>query len=108
VEAERGGADCVELCSALFLGGHTPSVGSLIEAKQRLNIPVMAMDRPRPAGFCYSPVEFAVMERDADLLLEHGADGIVFGILNADGSVDTRRAEMIRSRIGSRQAVFHH
>ena len=107
VEAERGGADRVELCSALFLGGLTPSVGSLIEAKQRLNIPVMAMDRPRPAGFCYSPVEFAVMERDADLLLEHGADGIVFGILNADGTVDTRRAEMIRSRIGSRQAVFH-
>ncbi len=81
--------------------------GSLIEAKQRVKIPVMAMDRPRPAGFCYSPVEFAVMERDADLLLQHGADGIVFGVLNADGTVDTRRSSMIRSRIGSRQAVFH-
>lgn len=107
VEAERGGANRVELCSALFLGGLTPSVGSLIEAKQRLKIPVMAMDRPRPAGFCYSAVEFAVMERDADLLLEYGADGIVFGILNADGRVDIRRTAMIRSRTGSRQAVFH-
>ena len=107
VEAEGGGADRVELCSALFLGGLTPSIGSLIEAKQRLRIPVMAMDRPRPAGFCYSPPEFAVMERDADLLLEYGADGIVFGILNADGTVDTRRSRMIRKRIGSRQAVFH-
>ncbi len=107
VEAERGGADRVELCSALFLGGLTPSVGSVIVAKQRLKIPVMAMNRPRPAGFCYSPVEFAVMERDVDLLLQHGADGIVFGILNPDGTVDTRRSSMIRRHIGARQAVFH-
>lgn len=107
VQAERGGADRVELCSALFLGGLTPSAGSLIEAKQSLNIPVMAMDRPRPAGFCYSGVEFAVMERDADLLLQHGADGIVFGVLNADGTVDTRRCGMVRRRIGPQQAVFH-
>lgn len=107
VEAERGGADRVELCSALFLGGLTPSIGSLIEAKQRLKIPVMAMDRPRQAGFCYSATEFAVMERDADLLLEHGADGLVFGILNCDGTVDTARSRMIRNRIGGRQAVFH-
>jgi copper homeostasis protein len=107
VEAERGGADRVELCSALFLGGLTPSIGSLREAKQRLKIPVMAMDRPRQAGFCYSPTEFAVMERDADLLLEHGADGIVFGILNSDGTVDTARSRMIRDRIRERQTVFH-
>jgi copper homeostasis protein len=107
VEAERGGANRAELCSALFLGGLTPSVGSLIEAKQRLKIPVMAMDRPRPAGFCYSAVEFAVMERDADLLLQHGADGIVFGILNADGTVDVQRTTMIRNRVGSHRAVFH-
>jgi copper homeostasis protein len=107
VESQRGGADRVELCSALFLGGLTPSLGSLMEAKQRLHIPVMAMDRPRQAGFCYSPVEFAVMERDTDVMLEHGADGIVFGILNADGTVDVRRSRRIRDRVGPRQAVFH-
>ena len=65
------------------------------------------MDRPRQAGFCYSATEFAVMERDADLLLEHGADGIVFGILNPDGTVDTVRSRKIRNRVGDRQAVFH-
>ena len=88
IEAAAGGADRVELCSALFLGGLTPSLGSLLEAKQRTNIPVIAMNRPRPAGFCYSATEFAVMERDAELLLEHGADGIVFGMLNGDGTID--------------------
>ena len=65
------------------------------------------MNRPRQAGFCYSAAEFAVMERDTDLLLEHGADGVIFGILKADGTVDVRRTQALRTRIGSRQAVFH-
>ena len=107
IEAAAGGADRVELCSALFLGGMTPSLGSLLEVKQRTQIPVIAMNRPRQAGFCYSPTEFAVMERDAELLLEHGADGIVFGVLNADGTIDVKRTLNLRERIGARQAVFH-
>jgi copper homeostasis protein len=107
IEAAAGGADRVELCSSLFLGGLTPSLGSLLEVKQRTQIPVVAMNRPRQAGFCYSAAEFAVMERDSDLLLEHGADGVVFGILKADGTVDVRRTRALRTRIGSRQSVFH-
>lgn len=107
IEASAGGADRVELCSALFLGGLTPSLGSLLEVKQRTQIPVIAMNRPRQAGFCYTPAEFAVMERDTELLLEHGADGIVFGILNLDGTVDTKRTRALRGRIGTRQAAFH-
>lgn len=106
LEAAAGGADRVELCSALFLGGLTPSLGSLLQAKQT-NIPVIAMDRPRHAGFWYSAAEFAVMERDAELLLEYGADGIVFGILNSDGTIDITRTRRFRERIGKRQAVFH-
>ncbi len=107
LEAAAGSADRVELCSALFLGGLTPSLGSLLQVKQLAKIPVMAMNRPRAAGFCYSETEFAVMERDADLLLEHGADGIVFGILNDDGTVDIARTRTLRKRIAPRQAVFH-
>jgi copper homeostasis protein len=107
LEAAAGSADRVELCSALFLGGLTPSLGSLLQVKQLAKIPVMAMNRPRAAGFCYSGTEFAVMERDADLLLEHGADGIVFGILNDDGTVDIERTRTLRKRIAPRQAVFH-
>ena len=106
VEAAAGGADRVELCSALFLGGLTPSLGSLLEAKQT-GIPVIAMDRPRQAGFNYSATEFAVMERDADVLLEHGAEGIVFGILKNDGTIDIARTRALRRRIGNSQAVFH-
>jgi copper homeostasis protein len=107
IEAAAGGADRVELCSALFLGGLTPSLGSLLQAKARTKIPIVAMNRPRQAGFCYSQTEFAVMERDAEIFFEHGADGIVFGFLKADGTVDIERTRSICRRIGTRQAVFH-
>ncbi len=108
IEAERGGADRVELCSALFLGGLTPSLGTLQEAKARLRIPVIAMVRPRGGGFCYTDAEFVTMERDTRLALENGADGVVFGILNRDGAIDLDRTRRIRELIGPhRQAVFH-
>ena len=107
VEAERGGADRVELNSAVFLGGLTPSLGSIIEAKNRLNIAVMVMIRPRAGGFCYSQVEMEIMQRDAKLAIEHGADGLVFGILTPDGSVDVERCRRIIELAQDRQTVFH-
>jgi len=107
LEAEQGGADRVELCSALFLGGLTPSLGTVIEAKARVKIPIMVMIRPRGGGFCYTEPEMAVMERDTVLAVERGAEGIVFGILNADGSIDEERSRRLRKLIGDRQAVFH-
>jgi copper homeostasis protein len=107
IEAEKGGADRVELCSALFLGGLTPSVGTIQEAKRRLKIPVMVMVRPRTGGFEYSAAEMASMERDTEAAIENGADGIVFGILQSDGRVDVSRCHRIRQLIGTHQAVFH-
>ena len=63
--AESGGADRIELCAAIGTGGLTPSLGTLIEAKKRVRIPLMAMVRPRSGGFCYSEANFAAMQRDA-------------------------------------------
>ncbi len=108
IEAERGGADRVELCSALFLGGLTPSLGTVREARARLRIPVIAMVRPRGGGFCYTEAEFATMERDTELAFENGVDGVVFGILRPDGTIDLERTRRIRELIGDhRQSVFH-
>jgi copper homeostasis protein len=107
IEAQRGGADRVELCSALFLGGLTPSIGTIQEAKQRLHIPVMVMVRPRGGGFCYTDAEMATMERDTEAALAQGADGVVFGILRDDGKIDIDRCAKLRTFISSRQAVFH-
>jgi copper homeostasis protein len=107
IEAERGGAERVELCSCLFLGGLTPSIGSVIEARKRLKIPIIAMVRPRGGGFCYTEAEFAAMQHDARAMLEAGADGIVFGILNPDGSIDVERNRVLREIAGKKQSVFH-
>jgi copper homeostasis protein len=105
--AERGGAHRIELCAALEVGGLTPSLGLLQEVKARVSLPVMAMVRPRPGGFHYDMDELATMERDARLLLEHGADGIVFGPLNADATVNADAARIFMEAAAGRQTVFH-
>jgi len=107
IAAEDGGADRVELCAAIATGGLTPSLGTLIEAKRSLGLPIMAMVRPRAGGFCYSAEDFATMRRDAELLLSHGADGIVFGILHPNGSIDRQRSGYLVELANGKQTVFH-
>src|SRR5215212_9192513 len=91
VTAAGGGADRVELNAALALGGLTPSLGTLVEVRRAVTVPVVAMARPRAGGFCYSDAEFRTLRRDAELSLEHGADGVAFGILSSGGRVDVAR-----------------
>lgn len=105
--AAAGGADRVELNSCLFHGGLTPSIGELIVCKQRVSIPVMAMVRPRQGGFCYTEAEFATAMADAEQLLRFGADGLVFGFLHEDGSLDVERCRQLIALAGDRQKVFH-
>jgi len=107
VKAERGGADRIELNSALMLGGLTPSLGSLRESRAAVRLPIIAMIRPRPAGFCYSRAEFSVMQRDAELALSEHADGIAFGILTTAGAVDHKRCRLMAKLCSGQQAVFH-
>lgn len=107
IEAEKGCADRVELNSAVFLGGLTPSLGTIIEAKRKTNIPIMVMIRPRPGGFCYTEEEFCCMEIDAKAAIEYGADGIVFGILNSDCEVDINRCKKLIKIAQGKDIVFH-
>jgi copper homeostasis protein len=105
--AQAGGADRLELNAALALGGLTPSLGLVREVKDAVGLPVLVMIRPRPGGFAYSAADFKVMQRDADLVMEQGADGIVFGILTDQGRVDADHCGRLVRQAGSRQAVFH-
>lgn len=107
VEAARGGADRVELNSNLFQGGLTPSVGTLEVVKANVTIPVMTMLRPRSGGFCYTDLEYQCMLADGRELLAHGADGIVFGCLNPDGTVDEARTRALVELAGDKTSVFH-
>lgn len=104
---ERAGADRIELCAGIIAGGVTPSTGLLRSVKASCSLPVMAMVRPREGGFFYSESEFATMERELDELVAAGADGVVFGILLADGSIDRPRMEKLRRRAGDLPVMCH-
>jgi copper homeostasis protein len=107
IEAYTGGADRVELNSSLFHGGLTPSVGSLIVARESVPIPIMAMIRPRPGGFCYTQAEYKTALYDARVLMENGAHGLVFGFLNPDGTVDETRTKEFVNLTQGKETVFH-
>ena len=109
IEAWRAGADRVELNSDLFHGGLTPTLGSLLVAKRETGMPVMTMVRPREGGFCYTESDFAVCREDARLLLAHGADGLVFGFLHEDGTIDRERTRILAemAQEAGKEAVFH-
>lgn len=101
--------DRIELNSSLELGGITPSLATLIQAKKLSAKKIIAMVRPRPAGFIYNETEKNTMLSDARIFLEHGADGIVFGCLNSDHTIDEDYTEKMCQLIHSygKEAVFH-
>lgn len=118
IQAALAGAGRVELNSAMLLGGLTPSIGMLIAAQEGLrqcrvsdenfsSPEIFTMIRPREGGFCYSDLEFKSMLKDIEKLTEQGIDGIVFGILHADASVDEKRCQEILNLIDPLPAVFH-
>lgn len=95
IEAMKGGADRVELCENLHDGGTTPSAGSIRLARKRLNRGLFVMIRPRGGDFLYSNDEFEIMQEDIRSAGTLGADGVVFGILKADGTIDRERMEIL-------------
>lgn len=105
--AEAGGADRVELCADLVEGGITPSLGTLRLARQRARIPIMAMIRPRGGDFLYSELEFEVMLADIEAAKTAGADGVVFGVLTADGDIDAARTARLLRAARPLQVTFH-
>ncbi len=107
--AYRGGAKRIELNSALYLGGLTPSVAALRLAKANTALKVICMVRPRGAGFCYSEADYLTLKEDTKIMLENGADGIAFGCLNDQGNVDVEQTKEIIAIIKSygKEVVFH-
>lgn len=107
IAAEKAGAARIELNASLFLGGLTPSFGTLKLVKKETKLNVMTMVRPRSAGFLYTDSEFKTMQEDARLFIDNGADGIVFGFLSKDGTIDEKRCEVLIKIAGNKEKVFH-
>ena len=91
LSAYKAGAKRIELNCALEIGGLTPSVSSLKLVKQNCDLDVICMVRPRGAGFCYTDLEYEQAKLEAIDLLEAGADGLSFGFLNEDRTIDLER-----------------
>lgn len=107
IAAEGGGADRIELCGALELGGLTPSIGLVEEVVASLGLDVVAMVRPRAGGFAYDLQDLRVAYHDAERVLAAGASGIVFGFLDAAGQVDESATREMVSVADGRTTVFH-
>ena len=107
--AWAGGARRIELNSALFLGGLTPTAACLDLVKARTDLEVICMVRPRGAGFCYSLLQADQMFSEAKELLEHGSDGLAFGFLTPERQVEEKQTKRMADLIHSfgKTAVFH-
>lgn len=107
LKAEEFGVDRIELCSSFQEGGETPGAGMFRYLKSRMSIPIFVMIRPRGGDFVYSSDELNAMEEEIRLLSSLGADGFVFGVLNPDGTVNTRACRKLVNTAGSKPCTFH-
>ncbi|MDQ0150606.1 copper homeostasis protein CutC [Eubacterium multiforme] len=111
LQAYKGNADRVELNSALYMGGLTPTVASLILTKKNTNLKVICMVRPRGAGFCYDKEDYETILLDVKSMMENGADGIAFGCLDSEGNIDISKTkeviEIVKSYGKDKEVVFH-
>lgn len=105
--AQDGGADRIELCSALELGGLTPSRALIECARERIRLPLYVLIRPRAGDFVYDDLECEVMARDIALCRDCGCDGIVVGALAAGGGVDLARSRDLIAAAGTLGVTFH-
>lgn len=105
--AEAGGAARVELCSALELGGLTPSHATIAVAVERLRIPVHVLIRPRAGDFVFDDTECEVMRRDIEVCKSLGCAGVVIGVLTADGDVDVARCRVLTDAARGMSVTFH-
>ena len=107
INAEKAGAQRIELCSELAVGGITPSYGLIKQVVNTLQIPVHVLIRPRSGNFTYSDDEFNIMKQDIQLCKELGCQGIVSGILNIDNTIDIERTQELAILIKPLSFTFH-
>jgi copper homeostasis protein len=107
VAAERGGADRIELCADLSVGGLTPSRELLRSVRERVHIPIYSMIRSRAGDFVNSDSEFAEMERSIAIARECGMDGVVLGILKKNRRIDMARTRRLVDLARLLPVTFH-
>jgi copper homeostasis protein len=105
--AYKAGADRIEFCENPEEGGTTPSFGALQLVKKLISIPVFPIIRPRGGDFFYRNEEFSIMQQDVLFCKSLGFEGIVFGLLNTDGTIDKERTASLTSLAYPMDVTFH-
>lgn len=105
--AEKRGADRIELCDNLYLGGTTPSYGTIKMAMEKLSIPAFPIIRPRGGDFYYSKEEIEIMKEDIKICKSLGAKGVVLGVLTADNKVDFETLKELIDLASPMEVTFH-
>jgi copper homeostasis protein len=107
VAAEKAGADRIELCENYANGGTTPSYGYLKTVREKIGIPVFPMIRPRGGDYFHSADEIEIIRKDILLCKELGFDGVVFGLLNQDGTIDKENTARLVEAAYPLEVTFH-
>ncbi len=107
INGQAGGAERVELCTNLELGGTTPSAASVCMAREVLDIELYVLIRPRSGNFVYSEIEEEEMLQDIEFCKEIGCEGVVVGALNADGSVNYEQTKEFVDTAHPMKVTFH-
>ena len=107
IAARDGGAQRIELCAALEIGGVTPSAGVITEARKVEGLVLNVIIRPRGGDFLYNGYEVACMEEDIRTCKRLGADGVVIGALTAEGDIDTATCKRLIAAADGMSITFH-
>lgn len=107
VAAQEGGADRIELCSGLVIGGLSPSPALFKQIRKYTDLKIRTLLRPRFGDFCYDDYEFQTLKEEVEMFRELGADGVVIGMLNSDGTLDMERIEVLVNAAGDIGITLH-
>ncbi|WP_312691906.1 copper homeostasis protein CutC [Caproiciproducens sp.] len=107
VAAQAGGANRLELCANLVIGGTTPDINLFLAVREKVSIKINVLIRPRFGDFCYTGEEFGIIKKDVEMFRKYGADGVVIGVLREDGSLDIARMKELMDAAGNMSVTLH-
>ena len=105
--AEKGGASRVELCSDLVIGGVSPSLPLFRQIRKYTNLKIRVLLRPRYGDYCFSSYECDEMKEEVEMFRDEGADGVVVGALNSDGTLNTTELSRLKKAAGNMEIALH-